>query len=356
MMLDASDDLADKAMAPCMGTVQLQMIGGHRGSGERFGTMITDGMAGGMGARAFTDGADSAGMINAPAAAISNVESNEHNFPVRYLWRRQRPDTGGPGQHRGGVGAELAYVFEDIAGSVESTFVSTGVEQSTSGGLRGGDPGAPNAFWVLRGASAAGPDGDVGGERVTSPPKASMPIDAGEVVVNIFTGGGGIGDPLDREPAEVAVDVEDGTVSVEAAEADYGVVVSLDESERAVVDEVATDARRRDLRRHRLGGREPLPALESPPAGRRVSSSLVLAKGRFACRRCGTDLGPSDCNVKDALLLEEVPVPRRWPTAAEQPGSSRFVLRRFHCPGCALRVDAELNLADRPPIWNLDPR
>jgi N-methylhydantoinase B len=75
------------------------------------------------------------------------------------------------------------------------------------------DPGGPN-------------------ERVLSGLCDDEPIAAGEIVRIETTGGGGWGDPLDRDPELVAVDVLQGKVSAEAAAADYGVVVGDPEATR----------------------------------------------------------------------------------------------------------------------------
>jgi N-methylhydantoinase B len=85
-----------------------------------------------------------------------------------------------------------------------------------------------------------------------------------------------------------------------------------------------------------------------------VSSSLVVAGDRVRCRRCGHDLcAPSD-EVKAALVCEELPVGYRWPLVDSAPGASRFVFRRFHCPGCATQLDCETNLAGAPFIRSVE--
>jgi N-methylhydantoinase B len=71
--------------------------------------------------------------------------------------------------------------------------------------------------------------------------KGRQPVPAGDGVVMEMPGGGGLGDPLTREPVRVADDVRDGLVSRKAALKDYGVVLGDD----GAVDEAATAARRR---------------------------------------------------------------------------------------------------------------
>ena len=70
--------------------------------------------------------------------------------------------------------------------------------------------------------------------------KGRQSVPAGDGVVMEMPGGGGLGDPLTREPGHVADDVRDGLVSRQAALADYGVVIGDD----GAFDEAATTARR----------------------------------------------------------------------------------------------------------------
>jgi N-methylhydantoinase B len=71
---------------------------------------------------------------------------------------------------------------------------------------------------------------------------SGFPLAVGDLVIMETSGGGGYGDPLDRDPAKVALDVAEGTISRAIAEAAYGVVFAAE-----AVDAVATRARRRAL-------------------------------------------------------------------------------------------------------------
>ena len=79
-------------------------------------------------------------------------------------------------------------------------------------------------------------------------------VAAGEVIRIETTGGGGWGDPLERDPARVLRDVRNGLVSDASARADYGVVL---DTAQWKVDEVATRALRTDLRRARAWPQPP---------------------------------------------------------------------------------------------------
>ena len=104
--------------------------------------------------------------------------------------------------------------------------------------MRGGRAGLPFRVTI-----------DPGGprERVLTGLCDDEPIPAGELVRIETTGGGGWGDPLDRDPALVELDVVQGKVSVEAAREDYGVVLLADRT----VDAEATRREREAVRAHR---------------------------------------------------------------------------------------------------------
>jgi N-methylhydantoinase B len=352
MMLDASDKEADRVMAACMGTVSHQLISGELSGGGRFGTMITDGMGGGMGARAFRDGVDTGGLVNAPAALIGNVETAEYNLPVRYRWRRQRADTGGAGRFRGGVGMEMAYELVGVEGRAHSMLVSSGCEQPTSSGLNGGHPGAPNAFRIVpRGATASCFDSELA-EILDPDPKSANALERGDVVMNVYTGGGGMGDPIERDPQLVLADVAAGLVSVDEASSTYGVELVASGAGHQLDDD-ATAHRRLEERRRRLGGATPRPTDVQADDGERFTSSLRLRQGRIGCASCGELLTSIRENVKDALIREERDIVTQWPTAARYPGANRFVFRRFYCPGCGRQIDTEVNLAGHPNVHNV---
>jgi N-methylhydantoinase B len=301
--------------------------------------MLLDGVTAGMGGRLHDDGLDTGGLLTAPAGMCVNVETSELNFPLRYLWRRERTDSGGPGRTRGGVGADNAYTPYLHGDRFGSTMFAHGTEPPTSAGVLGGEPGMQNAFGI-----------DHDGELRKRKAKEVAALEPGDVFHNWCAGGGGVGDPLERPVADVLDDLEDGLVSVDGARRDYGVVLGTD----LAGTDARTEAERARRRADRLGGRTPRPVLDTPLAGRRVSSALVVAEGRVACRRCGTELCAPGHDVKQALVCEELPVGYRWPLVDTAPGAARFVFRRFHCPGCATQVDCETNLAGAPFIRSVE--
>lgn len=141
-----------------------------------------------------------------------------------------------------------------------------------------------------------------------------------------------------RHRGLVEHDVAEGLVTEAGAARDYGVVVG---------DAAATEALRAQRRRERIG-RAPAPPVEETPAGRRLSSSVVLAEGHYLCRHCGHNHGPTTEPLVSLLVLARSPVDDRTPWPSARPGAERFETRRLFCPACAVQVDVQVALADAP--------
>jgi N-methylhydantoinase B len=183
-------------------------------------------------------GVDAWGAKNAAFGNLykAPAELHEPSYP-HLLWDRDlRTDSGGPGQWRGGCGS--TYVKETLVPAQVHTYL-VGVRYPMPG-VAGGRPGAPNRLTLRVGS----------GEEVEVEHTAEwVPHDAGERIVYEFGGGGGWGDPLERDPQAVLDDVLDEYVSVEGAARDYGVVLtgSLEDLTLAVNDS-ATEALRAERR------------------------------------------------------------------------------------------------------------
>lgn len=356
-MLDSSPEFADRAMASSMTSMSGATVAGSHPDGGVFASMLIDSIGGGGGARSFADGADSSGPLHNPAMGLANVEVEEDAYPLLFLFRKERVDSGGPGRYRGGVGIEGAVTPHRSVGAIEVTLYGHGLEQPASSGVLGGEPGLQAAATFY--SYDEGQSHPVQREDFTGPSKAARPMSVselatGQVLWRGLPGGGGLGDPLDRPPEAVARDVEAGLVSVVGAKRDYQVAVVLDSGVATLMPAATARLRKRE-RARRLGGR---PAPRSLPAGRSVGSNLALAdregEAFLVCARCGGTLGPADENVKNHLLLREAPSDERLPGAGAH-RSSRFVVRRFYCPACSMQIDFEVNLAGEPFIWSVQP-
>lgn len=170
-----------------------------------------------------TNGCSTIGISKAPP-----VEIMEQAFPVLYHRYALREGSGGAGRMRGGFG--LDYEVELRRGQAKASFVMDHGRFGPQGAMGGGD-GAPNEVTVWR--------GDVPYTPVHLSKEQDIPLEPGDRVRVKTPGGGGYGDPMQREPALVAADVRLGRYSVEEAERLFGVVI-----EEGVVDKVATTQRR----------------------------------------------------------------------------------------------------------------
>jgi N-methylhydantoinase B len=155
----------------------------------------------------------------------ATAEVNESIFPVRHEWCDYRTDSGGAGQWRGCPGSRVVKRALSPAGM--STWM-VGIKYPMAG-VEGGRDGAPNQLTVRF---------DTRPKRIDNIANAE-PHEAGEAFEYLYGGGGGYGDPLERDPAAVRDDVLDEYVSREAAERDYGVVLAGEcyESELRVDEE-----------------------------------------------------------------------------------------------------------------------
>jgi N-methylhydantoinase B len=164
----------------------------------------------GTGARATRDGCEA--MAWAFNASNIPVEVQEARHPVVVEEFSLMTDSAGPGRFRGGCGLrrDLRFLAED--GKLTNL---TDRQVFPPYGIFGGRPGRPGRTVINPGP---------GEQRVHA--KASREFAYGDVISFQQSGAGGYGDPLERDPARVLADVLDDHVSVEAARADYGVVLT----------------------------------------------------------------------------------------------------------------------------------
>lgn len=170
---------------------------------------------GGLGARAGRDG-NSATWHLMGNPRNQPIEVWEHRFPLRFERFGLLPDSAGPGKYRGGFGVERRFRL------LEDTFVSGLADRHRipPWGLMGGGNGACNRWSVERDGVERRID-----EWFPLPSRAKffhLPLQKGDVLSLRQGGGGGYGDPRQRDEALVAEDVRDGLVSEEEAMEVYG--------------------------------------------------------------------------------------------------------------------------------------
>jgi N-methylhydantoinase B len=150
-------------------------------------------------------------------------------------------DSGGPGEYRGGCGLRKGATFLDTEGAVISYCADR--ERSVTWGIDGGLPGVPQGVQLDEGE----------GFQQLGTVFSNRPVEPGDRFTRPSSGGGGFGDPLERDPEKVREDVVDEYVSVERAERDYGVVIEPVDPERCEyeIDHEATERARERIRENR---------------------------------------------------------------------------------------------------------
>lgn len=140
---------------------------------------------------------------------IDSVELDELCQPILVESRRLLRDTEGPGRQRGAPSLEVA--FGPVGCDVDVAFVSDGTINGPTG-VRGGGTGGQSRQYLRK----------VDGTLVETDQVSVQRVKDGEVIISITCGGGGYGDPRDRDPAKVRHDVAEGWISPERAAEIYG--------------------------------------------------------------------------------------------------------------------------------------
>ncbi|MCD6725703.1 MAG: hydantoinase B/oxoprolinase family protein [Solirubrobacteraceae bacterium] len=172
-----------------------------------------------------------------------SVEIDEQKYPLHVESLRLMPDSGGPGRQRGGLAAEV--VIGTRGGEMRVIWAGDGHE-TPAAGVHGGGSGS------LQRSERIAEDGS----RTPLPGLGAVDIMPGERVAGIGCGGGGFGDPLERDPAAVLLDVLEGWVSIERARDVYGVVFTGHrDDESLAVDGARTEEQRQVLAAERGSSR-----------------------------------------------------------------------------------------------------
>ncbi|MDO5669432.1 MAG: hydantoinase B/oxoprolinase family protein [Corynebacterium sp.] len=243
-----SNLMEDRAIA-CSFNLEYLLVGGwdtreaqaKEDKGEFF--MWYDWMAGGWGGRTDRDGSSATAPVFGPGLAVQPVEGQERLSPVITSHHSLITDSAGPGRYRGGLGVSKGGVLTDCADTVMSYCCDR--SRSVTWGIEGGLPSIPQGVWLNRNSAD---------EQHLGALFSNVEVGPGDTFERPSAGGGGFGDPLERDPAEVLEDVIDGYVSISRAAKDYGVVIraidpEIDEYE---LDAAATAELREEQRRTRV--------------------------------------------------------------------------------------------------------
>lgn len=353
--LSQSESLRKRVSGLASGALAVSVWFGQNKNGDPSVFIPLDSGSGvGGGAQSFGDGQDNYGLQAALSLNWADVEVYELSDPVLLLWRRINRNSGGAGRFRGGMGMDAAFTVRPGESLVGQNFLTA--TELPGKGFAGGYPGSTCASWVLRGTrvdevirqgklpahqALLGGEEDPGLRANTT----NVHLGNGDVFRAVASGGGGLGDPFLRPPAEVENDLNDALVSKAAAENLYGVVVSGGDGKPYTIDEAASWARRDAERKALVPGK--VGSLSDLPAGSGIEG--VARDGQeMVCCHCRRTLCAWSKDWKHGVV-------NRRRDLADCFDAAETVLRRrttnpvdiieYYCPGCASCLAIDLAVA-----------
>lgn len=368
MLSCSSDPELHKEIQSSMGSAvfPIAAISGVDTKSRPFASLLMDPVGAGMAAWSWRDGLDVGGWPWDPQVEMPNVEETESFYPVLYLWRRVTQDSGGAGKYRGGNSMEVAVMPHGVP-SIQHHTASSGHHAVPLSPLFGGYPSNVNRFLMMRSTNAKSlqakgvtptPDNVTCDELVELEPKAfGVEQRENDIFILSWCGAGGLGDPLERDPAAVARDVQTGMVSVEAARNLYGVVIT-----DGVVDVAATETLRSEQREKRRAWESPgreLVTIPPQPGARPVGPGLEIrthdGESALVCASCDTRLSALTENYKSGALRNEISVMEANPKALDPARltDDRIVVRQFACPGCLRLLSNDVMRQGEPDLWDI---
>ncbi|TNC10314.1 hydantoinase B/oxoprolinase family protein [Methylobacterium terricola] len=264
--------MPERAIA-CAFNLEYLLTGGRDGRrADKPIYMFYDWLPGGWGGRNGRDGCNVTTACFGTGLMSQPVEGQERANPILTTEYEILTDSPGPGRWRGGAGVRKTSVMLEAEGSVISYICDR--ERAVVWGIEGGLPSMPHGLSLTRAGQAEEWLGSV---------FSDVPIGPGDVFSRPTAGGGGFGDPLERDPAMVVEDVADDYVSVARAAKDYGVVIRVIDAElcRYEADAAATEALRAEIRAQRRGwlATDPEHVAEEYRAGRLDTLDVVRRYG-----------------------------------------------------------------------------
>ena len=331
-------------------------------SGRRVGALLSDHRGAGAGARSFADGFDNTGHAFSYLGFMANVESQEWKLPIIYLFRRQLTDSGGAGKFRGGLSSMSGFMPYKAQRLLFKGMNTAGTDQSNASGIDGGYPGGGSQVILIRDINARRwleQKEDVfdylkRGKGVTFlPSKSEGEIGANDLLIFYPPGGGGYGDPLDRDPERVSKDVINKFISFEWASKQYGVVLN----ENLEVNEEQTREERNGLIQERLNRAKGNVSVRKETGGdvvRTVGECLEIvdiSEGKvIRCTRCHHIYcsETEDPRQHSLTRVQNLGKAGSWVCRRWGGDSPNFTLVEYLCPGCGVMIDTAERLGTGP--------
>lgn len=332
--------LKDTVCAPWNSSHSGVFMGGQTQYGGLEGTVTFDANSGGTGATLQADGDDTAAFILAPGAMMADVESYESKYPLLYIFRRKRQNSGGYGKFQGGLAHESAVMVHGTE-SWRVGFRSIGRKVACTSGILGGYPANSHLHGFVFGSSTSGSRMtgsqlnrllkmedllELPGAKIVPPMCPATQLSEGDVYFQCLSGGGGCGDPLERDPNMVLSDMIDGKVSQEVAFEVYGVRIQGEE-----IDYQATHEQRAGILDKRRMSCESSIQQAQNLLGDSIDQTIGAGHQKLPCFKCGlerVDITPgTDRKARDVMHFW---VDEAW-----------MHYREYYCPKCwsLLRVD-----------------
>jgi len=206
--------------------------------------MFYEWLPGGWGGRNGKDGSDVTTACFGTGLMSQPNEGNERVNPTRTTEFQILRDSAGPGKWRGGAGVQKTSILLESENAVMSYICDR--ERAVVWGIEGGLPSMPHGLTIRRsGETEAKWLGSV---------FSDYPVNTGDEFARPTAGGGGFGDPLERDIEKVREDVIDDYVSIERAARDYGVVIKEVDADLCEyeIDVKATEKLRAEIRAERV--------------------------------------------------------------------------------------------------------
>ena len=205
--LALSKAIPDKVPAAACGSMNNLLIGGVDYEGGKTWAFYET-IAGGYGGRKGMDGVDAV-HCNMTNTMNTPIEVIERELPLLFTKYEIRPRSGGAGKWRGGMGVIRA--FKVLAPKAKVTIIGERVKHSPPG-ILGGKPGKPAKYYVVK----------KNGEKIVLRSKDTVVVEEGDEVVVETAGGGGYGNPVERDPKLIIRDLLDELITLEDIAYEYG--------------------------------------------------------------------------------------------------------------------------------------